>query len=265
MRALRLPGDRAPRHRRRQLPAHVLALPRRGRATTEAALAADGRERLDGAAPALLEAASESDERRTPRAGSGSATRPRRCSTPRSACGRRSLRSSGLSADERLRGRSVSRGRSAGEFHASSVLDQPQHGALDPLAVDELAGLGAGDHPAQRAADRLAAVVAVEDARVDVGRAADGRRVREVARRPPWSPRVAARLRAVLRRRASAPSAARSTAASTVAFQVRKSLALKSPPVTSFRYSLISAALTSPTRAPLAVGEQLVAAAVARP
>ena len=31
VRALRLPGDRAPRHRRRRLPADVLALPRRGR------------------------------------------------------------------------------------------------------------------------------------------------------------------------------------------------------------------------------------------
>ena len=63
---------------------------------------------------------------------------------------------------------------------SGALAQKPQHGALDPLAVDELAGIGAGDHPLQRAADRLAAVVTVEDARVDVGLAADGRRVREV-------------------------------------------------------------------------------------
>ena len=43
VRALQLPGDRAPRHRRRQLPADVLAVPRRGRAATEARARGRGR------------------------------------------------------------------------------------------------------------------------------------------------------------------------------------------------------------------------------
>src|SRR5690242_7281897 len=63
-----------------------------------------------------------------------------------------------------------------------SVLEQPQHRALDPLAVDELARVAPRDHPLERAADGLAAVVAVADPRVDVGAAADRRRVRQVTR-----------------------------------------------------------------------------------
>ena len=61
VRALRLPGDRAPRHRRRQLPAHVLALSRRGGEPRHAGLAAEAAERWTGLAAALL-AASEADE-----------------------------------------------------------------------------------------------------------------------------------------------------------------------------------------------------------
>ena len=46
------------------------------------------------------------------------------------------------------------------------------------------------------------------------------------------------------------PATASATAASTVPLQVRKSLALKSPPVASFRYALMSADFTSTQRSP---------------
>ena len=51
VRALRLPGDRAPRHRRRRLPADVLALPRGGR-TRGGAARRRGRGTLDRRSPA---------------------------------------------------------------------------------------------------------------------------------------------------------------------------------------------------------------------
>ena len=46
------------------------------------------------------------------------------------------------------------------------------------------------------------------------------------------------------------PATASATAASTVPLQVRKSFALKSPPVASFRYALMSADFTSTQRCP---------------
>ena len=60
VRPLRLPGDRAPRHRRRRLPPHVLALPRGGRAPEEAPLAAEAAARWTELATAF-HAASEND------------------------------------------------------------------------------------------------------------------------------------------------------------------------------------------------------------
>ena len=63
VRALLLPGDRAPGNRRRQLPAHVLPLPGGGRATNEAPLAAEAAGLWTTLAEHLL-AASEADEPR---------------------------------------------------------------------------------------------------------------------------------------------------------------------------------------------------------
>src|SRR5690606_27251298 len=68
----------------------------------------------------------------------------------------------------------------------------------DPLAVGELAGLGAGGGTSQRGTDRLAGVEAVEEARIDVRAAGDRRRVAELlGHRPDHLPRGpgAARLR----------------------------------------------------------------------
>ena len=102
----------------------------------------------------------------------------------------------------------------------------------------------------QHAGDGQAAVEAVEHPRVDVRRAAHRRRVAQVAGdlvdraldrslagglATPWRPR---------------PMTARASAASTVAFQVRKSLAEKSPPAASLRYSFTSADFTSTQRRP---------------
>ena len=85
--ALLLPGDRAPRHRRRQLPAHVLALPRRGRARRGGARRA--RRRPSGPTLADWRCWRRASPRSpTPASGRGSASSPRPCSRPRSACGR---------------------------------------------------------------------------------------------------------------------------------------------------------------------------------
>ena len=73
------------------------------------------------------------------------------------------------------------------------------------------------------------AVEAVEDARVDVGGAGDGGRVAEVARHLLDGARLGA-LACGLRAAAPGPDTASATAASTVPLQVRKSLALNSPP-----------------------------------
>jgi hypothetical protein len=62
--------------------------------------------------------------------------------------------------------------------------------------------------------------------------------------------RSASRLREFLVVAPSAP-AATVTAASTVAFQVRKSLAVNSSPVSSLRYSLIASEVTSRQARPL--------------
>jgi hypothetical protein len=62
--------------------------------------------------------------------------------------------------------------------------------------------------------------------------------------------RLVARLWAVLDECAASPDTARATAASTVAFQVRKSFALKSPLAAAFTYSLMSADFTSTQRRP---------------
>src|SRR2546421_7245164 len=59
-----------------------------------------------------------------------------------------------------------------------------------------------------------------------------------------------ARLRADFDFEAAGPDTASATAASTVAFHVRKSLAEKSPPVTSLTYALMSADLRSRQRRP---------------
>ena len=59
------------------------------------------------------------------------------------------------------------------------------------------------------------------------------------------------------------PDTASATAASTVPLQVRKSLALNSPPAAALTYSLMSADFTSTQRPAVLVGEQLLAAAAA--
>ncbi len=103
---------------------------------------------------------------------------------------------------------------------------------------------------AEHAADREAALEAVEHARVDVGGACDRRRVAEVAGdllHRAVHRALAGGLRPSARR---GPDTASATAASTVAFHVRKSLAEKSPPVTSFTYALMSDDLRSRQRRP---------------
>ena len=76
----------------------------------------------------------------------------------------------------------------------------------------------------QRALDRLAVAVAVEDARVDVGGAGDRGRVAEVVGDLLDDPRDAALARVLAE--CGSSTTASETAASTVAPQVRKSLAL---------------------------------------
>ena len=110
---------------------------------------------------------------------------------------------------------------------------------------------------AERAADRLALAVAVEHARVDVGRARDGGRVAEVVRDLACTARRIARLRAVFDVSAPGSVTASATAASTVAPHVRKSFALTSRPLAALRYSLMSAERTSHQRRASLVGEQL--------
>ena len=139
------------------------------------------------------------------------------------------------------------------------VLEQIEHAALDSRAdaVVDAAGIG---NPREHPGDRPTGQVAVEHARVDVRPAGDRGRVAEQLGDASRTARLIARLRAVLESR-RVRAVASDTAAITVAFQVRKSLALNSSPSWSLRYSLMSSERSRVPAAPLAIGEQLLAAA----
>ena len=122
--------------------------------------------------------------------------------------------------------------RSLDRRRAAGIVEEVEHRPLEPRPAAVIGAVERAD-PVQLATDRPPGEVAVEYARIDVGAPSHGGRVAEhlgdaADRAVDHAPR--ARWVAAVR-----PSAATETAASTVAFHVRKSLALNSSPITALR------------------------------